>query len=272
MKPYYEDEACVIYHGDNREILLAIEEKSVDLVVTSPPYDNLRDYESGNLQWSFEETAKLLASRLAQGGVAVWIVGDGTESGSRTGSSMRQALYFKDAIGLRIHDVMIWNKGQFSQAGDLQSRYAPVWEYMFVFSRGAPKTFNPIDDRLAISYSKPRGSTYREKDGNMRPSKTYKTPGVEPGKLVRRHSIWKQSPVKDNALRRLHPAQFPAALAADHVHSWSNAGDVVLDPFMGSGTTLRAAKNLGRKAIGIEIEERYCEIAAERLSQMMLPL
>jgi len=69
-----------------------------------------------------------------------------------------------------------------------------------------------------------------------------------------------------------HLTQKPLKLVSELVDLFSNSGDVILDPFMGSGTTLRAAKDLGRRAIGIEIEEKYCKIAVERLSQEMLPM
>lgn len=260
MKPYYDDgRGIVIYHGDCSEILQKID--SADCCVTSPPYDDLRVY--GGHSWDFKSTAKGLWRVIKDGGVVVWIVNDKTEDGDESGSSFRQALGFKD-LGFRLHDTMIWNKGCFTAIGSVQIRYGPATEFMFVLSKGKPKTFNPIRDRKNIwvgascksaTFRSPNGETHRKHHvGNIQ---------LEYGI---RFNVWNIPPEMSNT-ERVHPGQFPERLARDHIISWSNKGDTVLDPFCGSGTTLKAAKALGRKAIGIEIEERYCEIAAKRLSQ-----
>ena len=116
----------------------------VDLTVTSPPYDNLRTY--NGYSFDFEAIAKELYRVTKQGGVVVWVVGDATIKGSETGTSFKQALFFKE-IGFNLHDTMIYLKPNFSAVGALKTRYAPVFEYMFVFTRGNIGTFNPIKDR-----------------------------------------------------------------------------------------------------------------------------
>lgn len=261
MKPYYEHAGITIYHGDCREVLPFIGVEKVDLCVTSPPYDDLRVY--GGHSWDFHAIAWGLWLVLKEGGVAVWIVNDKTEDGDESGTSFRQALHFKE-LGFRLHDTMIWNKGCFTGVGSVQIRYGPSTEFMFVLSKGKPQTFNPICDRKNIyagSIGKapcvrlPSGETLK---------KTHE--GKIMGEYGIRFNVWNISPEMSN-LERVHPGQFPVELAADHIRSWSNEGALILDPFMGSGTTLRAAKDLGRRAIGIEIEEKYCEIAAKRLSQ-----
>ena len=157
---YFQDDAVVIYHADCREILPLISNKSIDLVLTSPPYDNLRDYGAikSNTTWGFESTAHGLNKILCDGGVIVWI----------------------------------YEIGKFKVTKD------------------------------EIAYD--------------------------------------------------HPSIFSEELATDHILSWSNKGDIILDPFLGSGTVTKQAKKLNRKCIGIEIEEKYCEIAAKRCSQSVMAL
>ncbi len=259
MKPYYEHAGITIYHGDCREVLPSIH--TVDCVVTSPPYDELRDY--GGYSWDFNSVACGIREAIVDGGIVVWIVNDQTIDGDRSGTSFRQALGFKE-LGFRLHDTMIWNKRCFSGVGSIQVRYGPASEFMFVLSKGKPRCFNPIKDRKNIHAGTiGKADTVRLPNGEML-VKTHE--GKTMGEYGIRFNVWDIFPEQSN-LERVHPAQFPIRLARDHIISWSNDKDLILDPFCGSGTTLRAAKDLGRRAIGIEIEERYCEIAAKRLEQ-----
>ena len=272
MKVYYEQDGVTLYHGDNVQTMReAIPDQSIDLVVTSPPYDNLRTY--GGHTWDFEGLAAELWRTIKPGGVVVWIVNDATVDGSETGTSFRQALHFKD-IGFRLHDTMIYEKD--SCPFPETTRYYPVCEFMFVLSKQSPSAVNLIADRpnSRAGQSVATG-TQRERDGSLAkfsasrvaPDRTVKTFGV-------RGNVWKYAvgfgKVSADKTAHNHPAIFPEALARDHILSWSNEGDTVLDPFSGSGTTLKMARLMGRKGIGIEIHERYCEIAAERLRQRLL--
>ena len=245
--------------GDCLEVLKTIPDKTIDLTVTSPPYDNLRTY--NGYSFDFEGIAKELYRVTKDGGVVVWVIGDATINGSETGTSFKQALYFKE-IGFNLHDTMIWNKGTFTAVGALTSRYAPVFEYMFVLSKRQPKTFNPIKDRQNKTFGRSKTGTFRQENGTTKPLSNIGKPIAEYGQ---RFNIWDVSAEKSNG-NRLHPAMFPLELAKDHIISWSNKGDIVLDCFLGSGTTGLAAKQLGRKFIGIEISQDYLTIAKERIN------
>ena len=249
-----------VLQGDCLEVMKDIPDKSIDMVLTSPPYDNLRDYKG--YTFDFEGIAKELYRVLKDGGVCVWVVGDATIKGSETGTSFKQALYFKE-IGFNLHDTMIWNKGGFSAVGALVNRYAPVFEYMFILSKGYPKTFNPIKDRKNIHGGEKASGTIRQSDGSMKPMSKV----MIINEFGQRFNIWEQSPQRQKGG---HPAPFPEKLAEDHILSWSNEGDTILDPMAGSGTTLKMAKKNNRNYIGIEISQEYIEIINKRLSTQPL--
>jgi site-specific DNA-methyltransferase (adenine-specific) len=220
--------------------------------------------------WNFEkfkQLAKELYRIMKKGGVVVWVVGDATINGSETGNSFRQALYFKDECGFNLHDTMIYLKRGF--AFPSQVRYHQVFEYMFIFSKGKPKTFSPIKDRKN-KYKKQGGDCKRQKDGSMKK-------GNRGGLLLedygQRYNVWDYkmgggNMTKDKIAYK-HPAIFPEQLAHDHIISWSNKGDIVLDPLSGSGTTLKMAEKLNCRWIGIEISEEYCEIAKKRIEEII---
>jgi len=245
-----------IFAGDNVATLKTFPDACIDLVVTSPPYDNLRTY--GGHTWDFEGVARELTRVLKPGGVIVWVVADATVNGSETLTSMRQAIHFKDVCGLRVHDTMIWAKPNFSAVGALVSRYAPTFEYMFVFSNGAPKSFNPLKDRPCKTAGSKKVGTIRQQDGS---TKRKSNEGWVQPALGQRYNVWNMAGKSVDG----HPAPFPLGLARDHILSWSNEGDVVLDPFAGSGTTCLAARDAGRRYVGIEINAEYVEIINRRL-------
>ena len=246
-----------LYTGDNVSVMRQqVTDNSVQLTVTSPPYDNLRTY--NGFTWDFEALARELYRVTKPGGVVVWVVADATVNGSETGTSFRQALYFKEC-GFNLHDTMIWLKPTFTAVGALKIRYAPVFEYMFVFSKGTVGVFNPLKDRTNKSAGTKNSATVRQADGSIRPGSCRGT--VIPP-MGQRFNVWEMP--GDNTDRG-HPGIFPEALARDHILSWSNPGDTVLDPFLGSGTTGKMALLNDRNFIGIEISPEYLEIARKRM-------
>jgi len=254
-----------LYNSDCLIEMKNIPDNYIDLTVTSPPYDNLRTY-NNSLEWG-EHIWKPIIQGLYRitksGGVVVWVVGDATIKGSETGTSFKQALYFKE-VGFNLHDTMIWNKGNFTAVGALRTSYAPVFEYMFILSKGRPKVFNPIKDRKNKHFGSKYHQTVRQADGT---TKDGHGKGIKKiSEFGQRHNIWLLFPEQSNNLR-CHPAQFPEKLANDHIISWSNENDIVFDPFMGSGTTGKMAILNNRNFIGIEKDTDYFNIAKKRIDE-----
>ena len=256
--------------GDCLEVMKSIPDKSIDLVLTSPPYDNLRDYSKQS--WDFEGIAKEVYRIIAEGGVCVWVVNDQMVDGSETLTSFKQALFFK-SIGFNAHDTMIYSKNGIGFPNP--KRYHQCFEYMFVFSKGQPKTVNLIEDRKNSRAGEQKTNRWeRQKNGivKLRDKEEYQVKEVGARWNIWQYEIGYMKSTTDK-IAFDHPAIFPEQLAADHINSWSNEGDTVLDPFMGSGTTIKMAKILKRNAIGIEISKEYFEIAKKRIEntqEMML--
>jgi len=228
----------------------------VDLTITSPPYDNLRAY--NGYVFDFEIIAKGLYRVTKDGGVVVWVVGDATINGSETGTSFRQALYFMEC-GFKLHDTMIYEKNGTGACGS-NFAYWQSFEYMFVFVKGKISTVNRIADVLNKNAGKKRPCV-KNSERRERKNTYYRKFGY-------RTNIWKYNVgFVTNDDHGKHPAVFPEQLAEDHIISWSNPGDLVLDPMCGSGTTPKMAKKNGRDYIGIDISEEYCKIAEERVAK-----
>ena len=248
-----------IYNQDCLEGLKLLDDNSIDLTVTSPPYDNLRTY--NGFSWDFEGIAKELYRVTKEGGVVVWIVGDNTTNFCESLSSFKQALYFVEDCGFNLLDTMIYYKQNYAPAYPTLKRYANQFEYMFVFSKGKPKTFNPIQ-RPKVR-NKEEKVAFRQQDGSL--IRKTKDKGRETKDAS---NVWEYSTggscTKDKIAFQ-HPAIFPEQLANDHILSWSNENDIVLDPFMGSGTTAKMAILNNRQYIGFELSKEYCDLAEERI-------
>jgi site-specific DNA-methyltransferase (adenine-specific) len=245
-----------IYNENCLDTMSRMEDNFIDLTVTSPPYDDLRTY--NGYSFDFECIAKELYRVTKEGGLVVWVVNDKVNKGSESGTSFKQALFFKEC-GFNLHDTMIWNKPNAMPNVD-KSRYCQSFEYMFVFSKGKPKTTNL----------------------RMIPTKNA-------GKVIKRKTLQTQNCNKANRVDKTnetridfnvytlnvggkkeseHPAIFPEQLAKDHIISWSNENDIVYDCFMGSGTTAKMALLNNRNYIGSEMSEEYCNIIKQRLDSL----
>lgn len=246
-----------IYNEDCLETMKRMPDNFIDLCVTSPPYDNLRLYKG--YSFAFEEIAKELFRVTKEGGVVVWVVSDATTDGSESGTSFKQALFFKEC-GFNLHDTMIYHK---LSPPLTHNRYEQHFEYMFVFSKGKPKTFNPIFEKKLWDDNRTKKNVRREKDGTTDFGYASKSPDKIKG------NVWKYvvggGHVTDDKIAHNHPAIFPEKLCADHIYSWSNEGDLIYDCFGGSGTTAKMAHIMKRDWILSEISNEYCQIAEKRI-------
>ncbi len=242
------------------EVMEKFDDEAIDLTITSPPYDGLRNYKG--YVFPFEKIAKELYRITKPGGVVVWVVADATIDASETGTSFAQALYFKE-IGFNLHDTMIFRKkNPIPQI--YRKRYNNEFEFMFVFSKGVVKTHNPIMVDCMHAGLELNGTTYKNYSKNEQVREKMAKP-VRDKKI--KGNIWEYVVGKrqEDQEAKGHPAPFPCELVRDHIFSWTNPGDLVLDPMAGSGTTARVACEMNRKYIGIDISHEYCEIARARV-------
>lgn len=259
-----------IYLTEAHKLMGKMPSNFVDLTVTSPPYDNLRHYEKKIklntkkdiiYDFNFKEVAKELYRITKKGGVVVWIVSDATLNGSETGNSFMQCLFFME-VGFKLNDTMIYLKNGASFPAGRYKRYSQVFEYMFVFSKGKPKTAKLLKDKPnKWTGTTTRGTpSNRQKSGLLKKSKKRII-----GEFGFRDNVWKIDNTHTDKLATKHPAAFPEQLANDHVLTWSRKGDLVFDPFCGSGTTLKMAMLNNRNYIGCDISKEYCHIARKRI-------
>ncbi len=260
-----------IHCGDNVELIKKIEDNKIDLTVTSPPYGpNVRSYKGGVAENEYGFNLELIPELYrvtADGGVVVWVVGDATIAGSESGISFKTALKFMEA-GFLLHDTMIYEKNSSSFPAKRDGvRYSQIFEYMFVFSKGKVKTHNLICDKANRWAGWTAFGTGSQRTGENNELVKYDkkpTPDFSP-----RNNIWRYSTGKNysttDAIAHEHSAIFPEALAHDHIITWSNEGDTVLDPFNGSGTTTKMSRILKRNFIGLDFSRAYCDIAEKRL-------
>lgn len=254
-----------IYNENCLETLSKMPDGFIDLVITSPPYDNLRTY--GNVStWNdevFQHIAKSLTDKLKEGGVIMWNVQDATINGSKTGTSFRQALYFMEC-GLNLHDHLIWHKSGTPFPSTI--RYRQVWENMFVFSKGKPNHFDPILKKNKTGGDSRNRRRERNKDGEL----VMQERRVEIKEWGIDDNVWYISNhFKKGDRKRIdnHPAIMPEEMVRRHIQSWSKEGDIVYDPFSGSGTTSKVAYEMNRNYIGSEINKEYWEASIDIISK-----
>jgi DNA modification methylase len=228
---------------------------SFDFVITSPPYDSLRDYGGG--EWNEDKWRAIiaeLARLLSPGGVIVWVVSDATVKGGETLTSFKQALCFVEN-GLLLHDTMVWSKP--NPIPRSHRRYEQAFEYMFVASNGPPATWVPVKTK-AIHAGQLRSGSIQKSTNGVRSEKT--NTGVIAAEKVEAN-VWNIA----NNSRTDHPAAFPLVLVERHISTWCKKGQRVLDPFLGSGTSAIAAHNFGADFVGCELDEDYYNAAKHRV-------
>lgn len=250
-----------IYCENNLVTMSNMESLFLDLTVTSPPYGKVRSYKG--YSFDINEMGNELYRITKEGGVLVWIVADTVENGTETGNPFRQALHLMDC-GFRLHDTMIYMKDSISFPDS--NRYSQVFEYMFVLSKGKPKTINLIRDRK----NKWAGHTVRGHERQINGDIKYKADKGLLNDYSVRFNVWLYGTgglgkSTNDLIALKHPAIFPEQLAADHIYSWSNEGDTVYDPFIGSGTVAKMAHLQKRNWIGSEVSQEYCDIANKRI-------
>jgi DNA modification methylase len=251
-----------LFNEDCLDTMAKMPSDFVDLTVTSPPYDSIRKY--NGYSFNFEPIARELYRVTKKGGIVVWVVGDQTKNGDESGTSFKQALYFKE-IGFKLYDTMIYAKN--NPLPKTHRRYEQAFEYMFVFSKGVPETFNPILEPCKYAGNIQSGAARHNNSGKLeikhgagKPYKDFKI----------KYNIWNYTIGAGHSTKYKdaykHPATFPDQLAHDHISSWSNEGDLVYDPFAGSGTVPAIAISLNRLFVASEISEDYCDIIRRRIS------
>lgn len=245
--------------ADSAIELAKFEDNYFDMVLTSPPYDNLRSYKG--YTFDFETIAKELYRVLKSNGTMVWVVGDATIKGSETGTSFKQALYFKN-IGFKLYDTEIYLKK--NPIPQNHKRYEQCFEYMFVLTKGTPKTFNAIRVPCKTAGKAENwGNRNVVMDNNQ--CRRHRGEDIRITKDTKQHTNVFEYSIGQSKTN--HPAVFPLRLALDNIYTWSNEGDLVLDPFCGSGTTGVACKKLDRNFIGIDTSKEYVELAKQRIEQ-----
>ena len=255
----------LLLHGKAEDRLKQIKDNYVDLTVTSPPYDDLRTY--NGFSFDFETIAKELFRVTKVGGIVVWVVADQTKNFCESVTSFKQAIYFVETYGFNLLDTMIYDKSSYPPTYPNMRRYVPIFEYMFVFTKNKPKVFNPIKDKPNKHAGAIATSTQRQRNGVTRDAGTTMIQT-----FAMRTNVWQYNNNRASAISdkipNNHAAIFPEQLANDHIVSWSNENDIVLDPFMGSGTTGKMAILNNRRFIGIELSDEYItDIALPRCQQ-----
>lgn len=246
-----------IYCSDCVELMKKMDDNSIDLTITSPPYDDLRNY--NGYSFNCENVAKELYRITKKGGIVVWVVGDKIIKGNKTLTSFKHALIFQQ-VGFNVHDTMIYKK---KNTPFMRSNaYTNCFEFMFIFSKGSPKTFNPLKDKTVRSgeemlvCNKKADGINKKVLGKLNKEKT-------------RNNIWEYAVglggTTNDRVAFKHPAIFPEKLAEDHILSWSQENDIVFDPMCGSGTTCKMAILNNRNYIGCDISHEYVSIAEERI-------
>lgn len=264
--PFYSQNNIDIYNDNCLDYLKTLPDNSIKFTLTSPPYDDIRDYKG--YSFPFKEIAQELWRTTKVGGVIAWNVADATVKGSETGTSMRQALFFM-SLGFRLHDTMIYAKKNPMPAGVSSKRYHQAWEYIFILSKDAPETFNPIMVKAKFGHLE-ANMKHRGRDGEIKYTKTKRNEFTKVRNILE-YNIGGGHSTKDKVAFG-HPALMPEQLAHDMISTWTDPGDQVFDPFSGAGTTAKMCLVINRKFHGTELSLEYCKIAQARIDLVLNPV
>jgi len=247
--------------GDSAKVLKDIPDNSIDLIVTSPPYDDLRNYNGYNLNLS--GIGHELYRVLKDGGICAMVIQDSTKDFAKSLTSFRTILDWCDNIGFRLFETVIYHKNG-TEGAWWKNRFRVDHEYMPIFLKGdRPQYFN----KESLKIPSKHGGKIMTGSGNRRTNGTLSQTVTRPINMTKcRGTVWDYMMAGDkNPLKRRHPAVFPDKIPFDFIQCFCPKDGIVLDPFVGSGSTAVMAKILGRHYIGIDISKEYCELSEERL-------
>ena len=247
---------------DNVSFLKTLPDSCIDMVVMSPPYDNLRDYNGYDLD--LHGLGVELLRVLKDGGICVMVIQDATKDGAKTLTSFRTIVDWCDNIGFRLFECNIYNR-QGTEGAWWKKRFRVDHEYMPIFLKGKrPQYFDKENIKIPSKHANKvmTGANIRTKNGRTGSRKVKINPTKCPGTVM----TFGNTCGGESKLKSQHPAVFPNMLAYDMIECFCPPDGVVLDPFNGSGTTTLAAKCLGRSYIGVDVSEEYNQIAIQRLN------
>jgi len=274
-KTYNDTSDAILFHGRAIDFIKTIPEKSINLIIASPPYNTGKEYEKNV---SIDEYVKkqgeiipLLYSVLADSGSICWQVGNHINNGEVFPLDIFYYQMFKDQ-GMHLRNRIVWRYGHGLHT---MRRFSGRYETILWFSKTNDYVFNLDPVRVQSKYP---GKRYNKgpKKGQISGNPKGKNPS-DFWDILRRNwisewedGIWEIPNVKSNHIEKtVHPCQFPVELVERCVLALTNGNDRVLDPYMGVGSTLIAALIHNRKTLGSEKEKLYVDIAYERISQLI---
>ncbi|QJB45488.1 DNA-methyltransferase [Dolichospermum flos-aquae] len=258
-KPYFQTSNCLIYNLDCLEAMKILPDESINLTVTSPPYNIGKEYENllpldDYINWCEKWITEVYRLTLCDG--AFWL-NLGYLSIKNRAKAIPISYLLWDKIPFYLIQEIVWNYG----AGVAGSKFfSPRNEkFLWYVKNSEAYTFN-LDDIRDPNVKYPN----QKKNGKIRVNPLGKNPT----------DVWEFPKVtsgqnRSSKERTPHPAQFPSSVIQRIIQASSNQNQIVLDPFLGSGTTAMVALNLNRLVIGFEIRQDYCDIAANRIETFL---
>lgn len=248
--------------------LKKLPDNCIDLVVTSPPYDQLRDYEKR--PFDLNGTGSELNRVLKNGSICAVVIQDQTKNFGKSLTSFKTAVHWCEQFNFKLFETVIYRKHGIEGAW-WSKRFRVDHEYIHLFLKGDKPSYfnkNPLKIPAKHGGKTMRGSGNRKTDGT-----TTKTTTIHVNKMKCRGTVWDYLMAGDkNKLKQQHPAVFPDKIPYDIISCFCKPGGIVLDPFMGSGSTAVSAIKLKRNFIGFDISKQYCDIAKKRIKSVQVSL